>query len=81
MSLHKHKEFNPKDEIEKAFESFDRALKQNPHEVGVTFKDDEGNQVAIPKAFTDLVMALNPVDGKKQEAITKELFKEDGKNK
>ena len=74
MSLHKHKVLKRKEEIDKAFEQFNEALKHSPNDVGIAFKDGD-IEIIIPKAYTDLVKALNPADSKKQEAITKELFK------
>ena len=33
MSLHKHKDFKAKEEIDKAFEQFNEALKHSPKEL------------------------------------------------
>ncbi len=61
--------------IRKACKAF-KSAKQND-KVGATFEVEEGKKVDIPQSIIDLVLALNPSDSKKREAITTELFKKE----
>jgi len=78
MSLHNHKQ--AKEIINNAFKKAENELKKKDVAIGATFSH-EGKEVGIPQALMDLVMALNPKDDEKREAITKELFSTSKGNK
>jgi len=73
MSLHNHKQ--AEEIINNAFKKAENELNKKDVAIGATFSHD-GEEIAIPQALIDLVMALNPKDDKQKADITNQLFKD-----
>jgi len=75
MSLHNHKQAKVQQVIDTAFKKAENELNKKDVAIGATFSHD-GEEIAIPQALIDLVMALNPKDDKQRADITNQLFKD-----